>query len=280
VNFGIAVATGLTPATVEVHVVKQSPVWVERDGSRARVVMNRPDVRNAFNAELIRALREAFDALSVDDTVRSIVLAGEGKTFSGGADITWMRAALDLSETENLRDAEGMAAMFAAIDRCPKPVIARVQGGALGGGCGLLAAADIVVAARDSVFGFTEVKLGILPAVIAPFVIPKIGSSQARALFVTGERFDAAHAYRIGLVHHVVPANNLDERIALILEEFRTAGPHAIAAAKAVVRDVVAVPADASATTTRAIARQRASPEGQEGLRAFLERRPAAWHDR
>jgi methylglutaconyl-CoA hydratase len=241
--------------------------------------MNRPDVRNAFNAELIGALRDAFVTLGADDGVHSIVLCGEGKTFSGGADITWMRAALDLNEADNLRDAEAMAAMFSAIDRCPKPVIARVQGGALGGGCGLVAAADIVVAASDAVFGFTEVKLGILPAVIAPFVIAKIGASQARALFVTGERFDAAHAQRVGLVHHVVPAGDLDGRLALIIDELRTSGPHAIAAAKAVVRDVAASPGDATAITTRAIAKQRTSSEGQEGLRAFLERRPATWHD-
>ena len=243
--------------------------------------MNRPDVRNAFNAELIAALRDAFTALGADDGVRSIVLAGAGKTFSGGADIAWMRAALDLSEADNIRDAEAMAAMLIAIDRCPKPVIARVQGAALGGGCGLCATADIVVAADDAVFGFTEVKLGILPAVISPFALPKIGVSQARALFVTGERFDAAHAQRIGLVHHVVPAGELDARIATILDEFRTAAPTAIAASKAVVRDVTNATRDeATALTARAIARQRTSPEGQEGLRAFLERRAAGWHDR
>jgi methylglutaconyl-CoA hydratase len=242
--------------------------------------MNRPDVRNAFNAELIAALRDAFTALSADDGVRSIVLAGEGKTFSGGADIGWMRAALELSEAENVRDAEAMAAMLIAIDRCPKPVIARVQGAALGGGCGLVAAADIVVAADDALFGFTEVKLGIIPAVISPFVLPKIGQSQARALFVTGERFSAEYAQRIGLVHHVVPASELDARIAAIVAEFRTAAPSAIAAAKAVVRNVsAATPDEATKLSARAIAKQRTTPEGQEGLRAFLERRPASWHD-
>ena len=258
-----------------------SLVRIERDGTRARVTMNRPDVRNAFNAELIAALRDAFVALSADDGVRSIVLAGQGKTFSGGADIGWMRDALALSEAQNVRDAEAMAAMLIAIDRCPKPVIARVQGAALGGGCGLAAAADIVVAARDAVFGFTEVKLGIIPAVISPFVIPKIGASHARALFVTGERFDAAHAQRIGLVHHVVGPDALDACIAKILDEFRTASPSAIAASKALLRDVAAAtPDEATALTARAIAKQRTSPEGQEGLRAFLERRPAGWHDR
>ena len=258
----------------------ESLVRIQRDGTRARVTMNRPDVRNAFNAELIAALREAFTTLSADDGVRSIVLAGEGKTFSGGADIGWMRAALELSEAENVRDAEAMAAMLIAIDRCPKPVVARVHGAALGGGCGLVAAADIVVAADDALFGFTEVKLGIIPAVISPFVLAKIGISQARALFVTGERFGAAHAQRIGLVHHVVPASELDARVAAIVDEFRTAGPGAVAAAQARVRDVsAATPAEATALTARAIAKQRTTPEGQEGLRAFLERRSASWHD-
>ena len=258
-----------------------SIVRVERAGTTAYVRMNRPDVRNAFNAELIAALRDAFVQLSADDAIRAIVLGGEGKAFSGGADIQWMRAALDLTERENIVDAEAMAAMLAAIDDAPKPVIARIHGVALGGGCGLAAVADIVVAADDTVFGFTEVKLGIIPAVISPFVLPKIGSSHARALFVTGERFSAQHAQRIGLVHHVVPAGDLDARIATILAEFKTAGPLAIAAAKALVRDVVAAPAaaDARALTTRAIARQRTTPEGQEGLRAFLERRTASWHD-
>jgi methylglutaconyl-CoA hydratase len=266
---------------VEAAAVIDNLVRVERNGTRVRVTMNRPDVRNAFNAELIAALHDVFVALSSDDGVRSIVLAGEGKTFSGGADIAWMRAALDLPEAENVRDAEAMAAMLIAIDRCPKPVIARVQGAALGGGCGLIAAADIVVAASDAVFGFTEVKLGIIPAVISPFVLPKIGASAARALFVTGERFDAARAQQIGLVHYVVPADKLDDRIDLILDEFRTAAPSAIAAAKALVRDVIAAtPDEATALTARAIAKQRVSPQGQEGLRAFLERRAAGWHDR
>ena len=260
--------------------MSDSLVKIDREGTRARVTMNRPDVRNAFNAELIAALHDAFTALSTDDGIRSIVLAGEGKTFSGGADINWMRAALALTEAENIRDAEAFAAMLIAIDRCPKPVIARIQGAALGGGCGLAAVADIVVAASDAVFGFTEVKLGIVPAVISPFVLPKIGASNARALFVTGERFDAAHAQRIGLVHHVVPPDALDARIATILDEFRTASPSAIAASKALVRDVAAAtPGEATALTARAIAKARTSPEGGEGLRAFLERRPAGWHD-
>jgi methylglutaconyl-CoA hydratase len=253
---------------------------VTRDGSRARVTLARPEVRNAFNAELIAALREAFVALGDDASVRSIVLAGEGKTFSGGADINWMRASLALSEDENVRDAEAMAAMFRAIDGCPKPVIARVHGAALGGGVGLAAVADIAVAANDTIFGFTETKLGILPAVISPFVLAKIGVSQARALFLTGERFDAARALAIGLVHAVVPPAELDARVAAIETELKTSGPAAVAAAKAIVPAVMHASADdQTALTARAIAHQRTTAEGQEGLRAFLERRPAAWHE-
>lgn len=255
-------------------------VRIERNGTRVRVTMHRPDVRNAFNAELIAALRDAFTALSADDTVRTIVLAGAGKAFSGGADVAWMRAALELTEDENVRDAAALAAMLTAIDRCPKAVIARVQGAALGGACGLIAAADVAIAASDAVFAFREVKLGLVPGAISPFVVAKIGISHARALFVSGERFDAEHALAIGLVHHVVAPDELDARIDALLDELRTSGPGAIAAVKTLVRDVVeAPPHDVADISIRAIAKQRTTPEAQEGLRAFLERRPADWHD-
>jgi len=258
--------------------VPERVVRVERAGTNARVVVERPDVRNAFNAELIAALHETFVQLGSDAGVRSIVLAGAGKTFSGGADITWMRDALALGEDDNVRDAEAMAAMFRAIDGCPKPVIARVHGAALGGGCGLVAAADIAIAADDTLFGFTEVKLGLIPAVISPFVVSKIGSSHARALFVTGQRFDAHRARAIGLVHEVVAPDVLDERIATLVAEFHTAGQEAVAAAKHLVATVAQTGDDEiDAFTTRAIAQRRVSDEGQEGLRAFLERRAAAW---
>ncbi len=254
-------------------------VRVEREGTRARVVVDRPDVRNAFNAELIAALHETFVLLGNDPGVRSIVLAGAGKTFSGGADINWMRDALALGEDDNVRDAETMAAMFRAIDDCPKPVIARIQGAALGGGCGLAAVADIAVAADDAIFGFTEVKLGLIPAVISPFVIAKIGVSNARALFVTGQRFDAHRAHAIGLVHEVVPAAELDARVDALQNEFRTAGQEAVAAAKHLVATVSRRNDEIDAFTTRAIAQRRVSDEGQEGLRAFLERRAPSWNE-
>ena len=241
-------------------------------------MLARPSVRNALNAELIAALRETFDGLSRDDTVRIVVLQGDGAVFCGGADINWMRAALELGEDANVRDAEAMSDMFRAIDRCPKPVVARVHGAAIAGGSGLCAVADAVVAEDAAVFGFTETKLGIIPAVITPFVTRKIGLSHARRLFLTGERFAAARAQAIGLVHDVVPAAELDVAVDRIAAELATAGPCAIAAAKALLPQVAASSYDDSRElTARAIARQRVTAEAQEGLRAFLERRTATW---
>ncbi|MFN2461895.1 MAG: enoyl-CoA hydratase-related protein [Candidatus Velthaea sp.] len=252
-----------------------------REGGVARVTLDRPDVRNAFNAELIAALRETFVALATEENVRAVVLDGAGKTFCGGADVNWMRASLDLSEDENVRDAEGLSDMYRAIDQCPKPVIGRIHGGALGGGAGLAAVCDIVVTTPETLYGFTETKLGIIPAVISPFVLAKIGLSHARALFLTGERFSAERAQRIGLVHEIAPAHGIDGRVADIVRELGTAGPRAVAAAKALVPQVRAASYDDSRTlTARAIARQRTTDEGQEGLRAFLERRAARWTER
>jgi|SRR5580700_1788724 methylglutaconyl-CoA hydratase len=246
----------------------------------ARVTLARPEVRNAFNAEVIARLHEIFTRITAADDVRAVVLAGEGKVFCGGADVNWMRASLDLSFDANVADAELMSDMFRAIDNCPKPVVARIQGAALGGGSGLAAVCDIAVAAEDAIFGFTEVKLGIIPATISPFVLAKIGASHARALFLTGERFDASQAKAIGLVHDVVPSAQLDAAVERRLAELHSAGPNAIAAAKLLVRRVLDNSYSESRTiTTEAIARQRVSPEGQEGLRAFLERRPAKFSD-
>ncbi len=239
----------------------------------ARVTLARPEVRNAFNAEVIRELRNAFTALSSDDAVRAVVLAGEGKTFCGGADINWMRGALELGYEQNVGDAEAMSDMFRAIDRCSKPVIGRIHGAALGGGAGLTAVCDIAIASSETIFGFTEVKLGIIPAVISPFVIAKIGVSHARALFLTGERFDAQRALTIGLVHEVVALDALDAAVERVVSELRTAGPNAVAAAKALIARVSAATYDETrAITAAAIAKQRVSEEGQAGLRAFLER--------
>jgi methylglutaconyl-CoA hydratase len=258
--------------------VSEPVLHVERHGGRARVTLARPAVRNAFNAELIARLSETFLALGSDPGVRLVVLDGEGPTFCGGADVNWMRGALELGEAENVRDAEAMSDMLRAIDRCPKPVIARVQGAALGGGAGLCAVCDVVVAADDATFGFTETKLGIIPAVISPFVIAKIGVSHARRLFLTGERFDARRAQAIGLVHEVVRSAGLDDAVDAIAHELETAGPAAVTAIKGLIAAVrVASYEESRELTARAIARARTSAEGQEGLRAFLERRRAAW---
>jgi len=243
----------------------------------AHVVLSRPDVRNAFNAELIAELRRAFERISDDNSLRAVVLSGAGKTFCGGADINWMRASLELAYQDNVSDAQRMSDMFRTIDRCPRAVIARVHGAALGGGAGLVAVCDIAVAADDTLFGFTETKLGILPAVISPFVLSKIGTSHARDLFLTGERFGAERAASIGLVHEVVRFDDLDTAIDRVVEEIKTSGPSAIALAKKTIADVVAAPDRAREITSQAIAGQRTSAEGQEGLRAFLERRKPKW---
>jgi methylglutaconyl-CoA hydratase len=240
-------------------------------------------VRNAFNAELIAELHAIFSAFAGEapTQLRAVVLAGAGRSFCAGADIEWMRASLGLSLAENEADAGRMADMFAAVDACPVPVIARVQGAALGGGMGLCAVSDIVLATADARFGFTEVKLGILPSVISPFVLAKIGEGQARALFSTGERFDAERAMRIGLVHEVVADEAaLDARIAALVDELSSAAPGALRAAKALIRDLRGVSADeARALTTERIARLRTADEGVEGLAAFLEKRPPAWRE-
>jgi methylglutaconyl-CoA hydratase len=246
------------------------------DAGVARVTLARPDVRNAFNANLIGELHAIFTRIAAADDIRAVVLAGQGKVFCGGADINWMRESLDLSFEANAIDAERMSDMFRAIDNCPKPVIARVHGAALGGGAGLAACCDIVIAGEEAVFGFTEVKLGIIPAVISPFVLAKIGASNARALFLTGERFDATRAQAIGLVHRVVHIGDLDDAVNATISEIRSAGPYAVSAAKLLVRRVLdATYEESRSITAQAIANARISPEGQEGLRAFLERRKA-----
>jgi methylglutaconyl-CoA hydratase len=244
-----------------------SALEVERDGAVLRVTMARPDRRNAFDTALIDELARAF--ADVGD-VRAVVLAGEGKSFSAGADVEWMRSSVDLSYEENVADALRLRAMLDAIDGCPAPVVARVQGHALGGGCGLVACCDIVVAEPGAQFAFSEVKLGIVPAVISPFALAKIGPGAARRFFVTGERFTADVALRIGLVHEV--AGDLDAAVERLVAELLTAGPDAARAAKQLAR----APLAADETAER-IAAQRTSAEGQEGLRAFLEKRPPRW---
>lgn len=259
---------------------------VERSGPGgvvARVTLDRPEVHNAFNAQLIGDLRLALRKLSDEppEKLRAVVLAGAGPSFCAGADINWMRASLGLTREENEQDAMVMAEMFDAIDRCPAPVIARVHGAALGGGMGLCAVSDLVIAEAGAKFGFTETRLGILPAVIGPFVIAKIGETNARALFPGGRRFDAIRALRIGLVHEVVEGMGaLDGAIDSAVDDLLAAGPTAARAAKAVIREVRGLPHESTRWhTARRIAGQRISAEGQEGLRAFLEKRAPGWND-
>jgi methylglutaconyl-CoA hydratase len=251
------------------------------NGTVARLNLARPERHNAFDATLIAELRAAFVALATEapDQLRVVVLAGDGPSFCAGADVAWMRAALALDVEANEQDAMAMAEMFEGIDTCPVPLIARVHGVALGGGAGLCAVSDLVVAESGTRFGFTETRLGILPAVISPFVIAKIGESHARALFPAGRRFDAARAQRIGLVHEVVEgAVALDLAIETAVADVLAAGPTAARAAKSIVREVRGLPHGSSKWhTARVIARQRRSPEAQEGLRAFLEKRPPDW---
>lgn len=247
----------------------------------ARVTLTRPEVRNALNPGLIAELRAAFVALAAEppQSLRGVVLAGEGKSFSAGADVKAMREAVELGLEANEADAAGLRQMLEAIDACPVPVVVRVHGAALGGGMGLCAVGDVVVATTDAIFGFTETRLGILPAVIGPFVLAKIGETHARAVFPTGQRFDAERAQRMGLVHEIVADEvALEARIEELLGELAAAGPTAARAAKALVRELRGLsPADAATLTVRRTAERRTSPEGQEGLRAFLEKRPPRW---
>jgi methylglutaconyl-CoA hydratase len=256
---------------------------VQRDGAVAHVTLARPDVRNAFNAALIAKLRSTFDALASEPyaRLRAVVLAGEGKAFCAGADIEWQRAAISLSLEENEADARRLQEMLAAIDECPVPVIAAVHGAALGGGMALCCVADITVATADATFGFTETKLGLMPAVISPFVLPRIGEGAARALFVTGERFGSERALRIGLVSEVVPDQAaLAARVDALLGEVLSAGPEAARNAKAVIRAQRGLPrAEALVLTVQRAARQRVSAEGQEGLGAFLAKRSPSWRE-
>jgi methylglutaconyl-CoA hydratase len=248
------------------------------DDRVVHVRLNRPEVRNALDGALIAELTQVFSELAARTPLRAIVLEGEGAIFCGGADINYMRAALELNEAQNYEDALRLSDMFAAVDDCPAPTIARVQGAALGGGAGLIAACDIVVAEEQAVFGFTEAKLGIVPAVISPFVLRKIGQTHARALFPTAERFSAERAQRIGLVHEVVPRAQLDASIDTKIKELLTSGPSAARLAKKIARTAGGLAPDEARTwTAQRIAAQRVSDEGQEGLRAFVDKRRPTW---
>jgi methylglutaconyl-CoA hydratase len=239
----------------------------EHDGRLLRLTLERPEKRNALDRELLAALTEQFAAAG---EARAVVLRGAGPTFSAGADIAEMRAALEQPAGERLADARAWQALLAAVDGCPAPVVAGVQGDCLGGACGLVACCDVVVADRGARFGFSEVKLGIVPAVVSPYVVARIGAGPSRALFVTGERFAAERALRLGLVSEVV--DDLAAGVERVLEEILSGGPDAVRIAKQIAREP-----PAASDAARLIAGLRASEEGEEGLRAFLERRPPLW---
>jgi methylglutaconyl-CoA hydratase len=245
-----------------------SGLRIERERDVLRVTLARPERRNAFDAELIAELTDAF--ANVDDE-RAVVLAGDGDTFCAGADIEWQRAAIDLSFEKNVEDALRLYRMLETIDSCPAPVVARIQGYCLGGGCGLASCADVAIGGEDAVFGFSEVKLGIVAAVISPFALARIGPGAARRYFLTGERFGSEVALRIGLVHEIAPA--LDEAVERAVAELLSAGPNAVREAKRLIRSG---PRDGKSLADLA-ARMRTREEGQDGLRAFLERRKPGW---
>lgn len=243
-----------------------------------RVVLSRPDLRNAFDDALIAEVTATFEALSADAAVRAVVLTGEGKAFCAGADLGWMKRMVTWGEAENRRDAEALGRMFLAIDSCPKPVVGRVHGAALGGGTGLVAVCDVAVCAEGTLLGTTEVRLGIVPAVISPFVVRKIGESHARRWFLTGERFSTEEALRAGLVHVVVPEAELDAEVDRVVDALLLGGPEALSVSKGLAKRMGHVPpGEALAEAAGVIAARRVSAEGQEGMGAFLEKRPPAW---
>ena len=245
----------------------------------ALITLNRPDVHNAFDEVLIAELTGALRAAEADDTVRAVVLLGAGDSFCAGADLNWMRKMAGFSQAQNLADARALTTLLATLNALSKPTIARVHGAAFGGGVGLVACCDVAVAAHDATFALSEARLGLIPAAISPYVIEAIGARAARRYFLTAERFTAAEAYRLGLLHELVPPAELDTRINEVLGFLVTAGPQAQAEGKALIRAVAHRPIDARviADTAARIARVRASPEGKEGVAAFLAKRKAAW---
>jgi methylglutaconyl-CoA hydratase len=248
------------------------------DGS-AWITLNRPEIHNAFDDRLIAELTAELTRLGDQAAVRAVVLTGSGKSFSAGADLNWMRKTATYGEAENLADARALAKLMATLNELPRPTIARVNGAALGGGTGLVACCDIVVASAAAVFGTTEVRLGLIPSVIGPYVVAAIGVRQARRLMLTGERIGATEAARIGLVHEVVEADRLDGAVDTILHHLLQGGPGALTAAKRLVRDLAGQPIgpDLVDATAQRIAALRATPEAREGVAAFLGKRPASW---
>lgn len=259
----------------------EDDILIERAGAVASVVLNRPRNHNALTPEMIVELRQIFEQLGSDDDVRLIVLRGRGRSFCAGADLGSMRAAAEFTFEENVADGQAIFDLMAAVDGCPKPVVAAVQGAAIGGGAGLVSCCDIAIAVSDTIFAFSEVRLGLAPAVISPFVVPKIGAGSARELFLTGERFSAERAQRDGLIQHVVQDEaaleiTVEDRVAQLLQ----AAPGAQAAVKEMIRELGLRPRESlGAYTSELIARRRAGEEGREGMNAFLEKRKPWWQN-
>jgi methylglutaconyl-CoA hydratase len=253
-------------------------VAMTRSGPVARVTLARPLLRNAFNAQVIAELHACATALAADDEVRVVVLGGEGKVFSAGADLNWMAAGLEASATQVSADARALHDMLVAFDHLPQATIARVQGAAVAGGGGLVAVCDIVVAADDAVFGFSETRLGLVPAIVSPFVLRRIGVGAARELFLTGARFGAARAREVGLASVVVAPGALDATVDDYIASLLAASPGAVAAAKDLIRRVTGQPVDAAFEHTRAInTERRTSADGRSGVRAFLAKADPPW---
>ncbi len=253
---------------------------VERQGPVGLITLNRAERHNAFDDALIAELTEAFRSMEAEDGIRVVVLSGAGKSFSAGADLNWMKRMAGFSTDENRRDAMGLAALMRTIAHLRKPTIARVQGSAYGGGVGLVACCDVAVATQNATFALTEVKLGLIPAVISPYVVAAIGERAARRYFVTGERFEAAEAWRLGLIHEIAASEaDMDDVIGAIVEAILAGGPAAQKEAKDLVRAVSGRPvtSELAQDTAERIAKIRVSPEGREGIAAFLEKRRAAW---
>ena len=245
----------------------------------AVIWLNRPDIRNAMSDTLIAELTDAFTAAAEDEDVRAVVLAGNGKAFCAGADLNWMQRAAGYTHEQNLADAQRLAALLETIATCPKPTVARVHGPAYAGGMGLVAACDVAIASIEATFCLSEVKLGLIPATISPYVIRAMGPRAARRWFLSGEVFDAAEAYRIGFVHDLCPPEELDGAVNALLGQFMLASPQALAACKRLIDDVAGRPVDAALIddTARRIADARTSDDGREGLASFLEKRKPRW---
>jgi methylglutaconyl-CoA hydratase len=257
---------------------KFETILAAEKGKIFRITMNRPRVHNAFNSKMIEELTEAFDLAKSDDNVRVVVLTGAGKSFCAGADLNWMREIIQYSYKRNLQESLQVAELMKAIYELPKPTIARINGAVIGGGTGLLSACDIVVASDKARFGLSEVKIGLIPAAIGPYVIRRIGESAAHELFLTGERFDAQRALEIGLVNKVIPDAGLDEKVEELVRLLLSSGPEAIAKCKELLHKVPGMSLEeAKGYTAEMIARLRVSPEGQEGMASFLEKRKPRW---